>query len=58
MVVQQLYFVSKLEYVMIEYQENDMSENYRYRLNHENQELIHSNEQYQNQKGCRKQTKL
>jgi hypothetical protein len=58
MVVQQLYFVLKLEQLMVEYQENDMFVNYQYRLDHENQEVIHSNEQCQNQSGCPKRTKL
>jgi len=48
MVVQQLHFVLKLEHLMVEYQENDMFVNYQYRLDHENQEAIHSNEQCQN----------
>jgi hypothetical protein len=48
MVVQQVFFVLKLEHLMVEYRENGMFEHYQYRLNHGNQEVIHSNEQYQN----------
>jgi hypothetical protein len=57
-VVQQLYFVLKLEHLTVKYQENDMFPNYQYRLDHENQVVIHSNERYQNQLDCPKKTKL
>jgi hypothetical protein len=48
MVVQQLYFVLKLRYLMVAYQETYMFVNYQYQLNHGNQEVIQSNEQCQN----------
>jgi len=58
MVEQQLSFELKREYSMVKYQENDRLGNYQYQLNRENQEEIHPNEQYQNQSGCPKKTKL
>jgi hypothetical protein len=49
MVRQPICFGSKLEHLMVEYQENDMFVYCQYRGDHENQEVIQSNEQYPNQ---------
>jgi hypothetical protein len=49
MAVRPLWFAPKLEYLMVEYQGNDMFECYRYRRDHEIQAEIHPSVQYQNQ---------
>jgi hypothetical protein len=44
MAVRPLWFAPKQEYLMVEYQGNDMSGCYRYRRDHGSQEVNHSNE--------------